>query len=214
MRWLPAIKIMVMVAADSPLPGMAAAADTRWPAPPVAEMDRLATPALDVDRAATPVAVVLSSALAAAATTAADRSTYNAPVYDSCAGYGYGECPGYGVPIVGAVINSVLAVTAATTATAATEDFRQTCNIRQTCNMAAAFPVGSAAVFAYGRIESGPPVARSLSYQPVSTDAVARSRANFSGLSMRSNSASSWRARETRLFIVPTATSQIAAASS
>ena len=33
---------------------------------------------------------------------------YNAPIYDSCAGYGYGECPGYGVPIVGAVINSVL----------------------------------------------------------------------------------------------------------
>jgi hypothetical protein len=33
---------------------------------------------------------------------------YDAPIYDSCAGYGYGECPSYGVPIVGAVINSVL----------------------------------------------------------------------------------------------------------
>jgi hypothetical protein len=34
------------------------------------------------------------------------------PVYDSCAGYGYGYgyngCPGYGVPLVGAVINGVL----------------------------------------------------------------------------------------------------------
>ena len=52
--------------------------------------------------------------------------------------------------------------------------------------MAAAFPVGSAAAFAYARIESGLPVARSLSYQPVSTKAVARSRANFAGLSMTS----------------------------
>ena len=35
---------------------------------------------------------------------------YNGPIYDSCAGYGYGygECPGYGVPIVGAVINGIL----------------------------------------------------------------------------------------------------------
>jgi hypothetical protein len=35
---------------------------------------------------------------------------YDGPIYDSCAGYGYGYggCPGYGVPIVGAVINSVL----------------------------------------------------------------------------------------------------------
>jgi hypothetical protein len=37
---------------------------------------------------------------------------YNGPIYDSCAGYGlsygYGACPGYGVPIVGAVINGVL----------------------------------------------------------------------------------------------------------
>jgi hypothetical protein len=32
----------------------------------------------------------------------------NGPIYDSCSGYGYGGCPGYGVPIVGAVINSVL----------------------------------------------------------------------------------------------------------
>jgi hypothetical protein len=34
----------------------------------------------------------------------------NGPIYDSCSGYGYGYsgCPGYGVPIVGAVINSVL----------------------------------------------------------------------------------------------------------
>ncbi len=40
------------------------------------------------------------------------------PVYDSCAGYGpgygpgygygYSGCPGYGVPLVGAVINGVL----------------------------------------------------------------------------------------------------------
>jgi hypothetical protein len=101
--------------------------------------------------------------------------------------------------------------------------------------MAAAFPVGSAAAFAYARIinkadrletleapnRHGPlriapnfPVARSLSYQPVPAKAVARSRPNFSGLPMTSSSASNWRARETRLFIVPTATSQIAAASS
>src|SRR5580704_9975531 len=74
MRWRPVIKIVVMAAAaDSPLPDMVAAADTRWPAPPVAEMDRLATPALDADRPATPVAVVLSSVPAAAVTTAADR---------------------------------------------------------------------------------------------------------------------------------------------
>jgi hypothetical protein len=34
----------------------------------------------------------------------------NGPIYDSCSGYGYGYggCPGYGVPIVGAVINGVL----------------------------------------------------------------------------------------------------------
>jgi hypothetical protein len=33
----------------------------------------------------------------------------NGPIYDSCSGYGYGYggCPGYGVPIVGAVINGV-----------------------------------------------------------------------------------------------------------
>jgi hypothetical protein len=34
------------------------------------------------------------------------------PVYDSCAGYdsgyGYGGCPGYGVPLVGGVINGIL----------------------------------------------------------------------------------------------------------
>ena len=36
------------------------------------------------------------------------------PIYDSCAGYGYGYsygpgygCPGYGVPIVGGVINGI-----------------------------------------------------------------------------------------------------------
>jgi len=39
---------------------------------------------------------------------------YGGPIYDSCAGYGYGprygynECPGYGVPIVGRVIDDVL----------------------------------------------------------------------------------------------------------
>jgi hypothetical protein len=34
----------------------------------------------------------------------------NGPIYDSCSGYGYGYggCPGYGVPIVGAVINGIL----------------------------------------------------------------------------------------------------------
>jgi hypothetical protein len=33
----------------------------------------------------------------------------NGPIYDSCSGYGYGYggCPGYGVPIVGAVINGI-----------------------------------------------------------------------------------------------------------
>jgi hypothetical protein len=101
--------------------------------------------------------------------------------------------------------------------------------------MAAAFPVGSAAAFAYARIimrltargsskhstghgpfriEPNFPVARTFSYQPVPTKAVARSKANFAGLSRTSSSASSWRARETRLFIVPTAIPQIAAASS
>jgi hypothetical protein len=35
------------------------------------------------------------------------------PIYDSCAGYGYGYgpgygCPGYGIPLVGGVINGVL----------------------------------------------------------------------------------------------------------
>jgi hypothetical protein len=39
---------------------------------------------------------------------------YNAPIYDSCAnygydpGYGYNGCPGYGVPVVGRVINGIL----------------------------------------------------------------------------------------------------------
>ena len=39
---------------------------------------------------------------------------YNAPIYDSCANYGYGYgpgyngCPGYGVPVVGGVINGIL----------------------------------------------------------------------------------------------------------
>ena len=43
---------------------------------------------------------------------------YNAPIYDSCANYGYGYgydpaygyngCSGYGVPIVGGVINGIL----------------------------------------------------------------------------------------------------------
>jgi hypothetical protein len=87
--------------------------------------------------------------------------------------------------------------------------------------MAAAFPVGSAAASAYARIIirlTAPRIfemlARSFFYQPVPTKAVARSRANVAGLSMTSSSASSWRARETLLFIVPTATSQIAAASS
>jgi hypothetical protein len=41
---------------------------------------------------------------------------YNAPIYDSCANsgyaydpaYGYNGCPGYGVPVVGGVINGIL----------------------------------------------------------------------------------------------------------
>jgi hypothetical protein len=37
---------------------------------------------------------------------------YNAPIYDSCdgydPGYGYNGCPGYGVPVVGRVINGIL----------------------------------------------------------------------------------------------------------
>jgi heterogeneous nuclear ribonucleoprotein A1/A3 len=39
---------------------------------------------------------------------------YGGPVYDSCSGYGYGPgygyrgCPGYGVPLVGGVINGIL----------------------------------------------------------------------------------------------------------
>ena len=39
---------------------------------------------------------------------------YNGPIYDSCAGYGYGPgdgydgCPGYGAPILGSVINGIL----------------------------------------------------------------------------------------------------------
>lgn len=42
----------------------------------------------------------------------------NGPIYDSCAGYGYGYgygpgygyngCPGYGVPLIGGVINGIL----------------------------------------------------------------------------------------------------------
>jgi hypothetical protein len=76
MRQLPAIKIVVMVAADTRWPDIAAAAadkplpdvaavGVRWLAPPVADMDRLAMAVADV----------LSSDLAAAAaTTAADRS--------------------------------------------------------------------------------------------------------------------------------------------
>jgi hypothetical protein len=41
---------------------------------------------------------------------------YNGPIYDSCANsgygydpaYGYNGCPGYGVPVVGGVINGIL----------------------------------------------------------------------------------------------------------
>jgi hypothetical protein len=39
---------------------------------------------------------------------------YNGPIYDSCANsgydpaYGYNGCPGYGVPVVGSVINGIL----------------------------------------------------------------------------------------------------------
>ena len=34
----------------------------------------------------------------------------NGPLYDSCSGYGYGYggCPGYGVPLVGGLINGAL----------------------------------------------------------------------------------------------------------
>jgi hypothetical protein len=42
----------------------------------------------------------------------ASGPVYNAPIYDSCTdGYGYGpgyECPGYGAPFVGGVINDIL----------------------------------------------------------------------------------------------------------
>jgi hypothetical protein len=96
MRWLPATRAavmvaVVMVAAEHPLPDMGA--DTRWPAPLVADVDR----------------VVRSGG---------GGYGYNGggyygggPVYDSCAGYdsgyGYGACPGYGVPLVGGVINGI-----------------------------------------------------------------------------------------------------------
>src|SRR5580698_6454213 len=79
MRWLPAIRAAVMVvAAEQPLPDMGA--DTRWPAPPVAETDRLVTPVAHVDRLATPAAVVsfdpaAALTMAAAVITAAARST-------------------------------------------------------------------------------------------------------------------------------------------
>jgi hypothetical protein len=37
---------------------------------------------------------------------------YGGPIYDSCDGYGYGYgnsgCPGYGVPLVGGVINGII----------------------------------------------------------------------------------------------------------
>jgi hypothetical protein len=43
---------------------------------------------------------------------------YNGPIYDSCGSYGYGYgygpgygyngCPGYGVPLVGGVVNGIL----------------------------------------------------------------------------------------------------------
>jgi hypothetical protein len=36
---------------------------------------------------------------------------YGGSIYDSCAGYysaGYGGCPGYGVPLVGGLVNGVL----------------------------------------------------------------------------------------------------------
>src|SRR5580693_7361573 len=81
MRWLRAIRAAVMVAAEQPLPDMGA--DTRWPAPPVAETDRLVTPVAHVDRLATPAAVVsfdpAALTMAAAVITAAARSTTAAP---------------------------------------------------------------------------------------------------------------------------------------
>ena len=55
---------------------------------------------------------VPSDPAVAGSTTAARPGYYGGgPIYDSCAGYdsgyGYSGCPGYGVPIIGAVINGV-----------------------------------------------------------------------------------------------------------
>ena len=84
MRWLRAIKMVVMVAADRPLPDVPAAdnplldvvaADARWLAPP--EADRLATLVADVS---SDPAVAVTTAAAVVATTAAGRSTTAAPV--------------------------------------------------------------------------------------------------------------------------------------
>src|SRR5580692_3158080 len=83
MRWLRAIKMVGMVAADRPLPDVPAAdnplldvvaADARWLAPP--EADRLATLAADVS--SDPAVAVTTAAVVA--TTAAGRSTTAAPV--------------------------------------------------------------------------------------------------------------------------------------
>jgi hypothetical protein len=86
MRQLPAIKMVVMVAADTRWPDMAAAADKPLPDVAAADARWLAPPVADMDRLAMLVAVVLSDPAVAATTAvvatmaAAARSTTAAPV--------------------------------------------------------------------------------------------------------------------------------------
>ena len=78
---------------------------------------------------------------------------YGGPIYDSCAGYGYGPrygyngCPGYGVPIVGRVIDNVFGGTVLIKGASSGRE------------LAAAFPMGSAAVRV--STQSSPKLARS-----------------------------------------------------
>ena len=99
--------------ADRPLPDMGGGHGHGWPRPWRKWIRAgYARSGRKRSGSATPVAVVLSSAPAAAVTTAAaDRSTIMPRSTTAALGgydYGYSGCPGYGVPIVGAVINSVL----------------------------------------------------------------------------------------------------------
>ena len=108
MRWLPAIKIVVMVAADRPLPGTRRRTSlcrtwrqrTRdgWPRP-----WRIWIGWLRPWRSC-------CRPIGGGGYYGGGGPVYdNGPIYDSCSGYGYGYsgCPGYGVPIIGAVINGV-----------------------------------------------------------------------------------------------------------